>query len=86
MNNIKSIRDRLGLTQTELAQALDMTQGNVSFYERGQMVPPNIASKLIDFAHTRGCCITFNDVYMPELAVSSASIATEASEFVAQVA
>lgn len=68
MNNIKSIRERLGVTQAELAAALGMTQGNVSFYERGQMVPPDAARKMIDFASARGQVITFNDIYMPELA------------------
>ncbi|MFZ4625157.1 MAG: helix-turn-helix transcriptional regulator [Rhodoferax sp.] len=70
MNNIKQIRERLKLTQAGLATELGMTQGNVSFYERGQMVPPNIAKKLIDTARKLGQTITFNDIYSPELGQS----------------
>lgn len=83
MSNIKSIRERLGVTQAELAVALGMTQGNVSFYERGQKVPPDVASRLIEYAGTRGHIITFNDIYSPELAQAPATIAQVATELVA---
>lgn len=66
MNSIKSIRARLGVTQQALAQGLGVTQGNVSFYERGQTIPPPVAERLIEYAKTRGVSITFNDVYSPE--------------------
>lgn len=65
MNRIKTIRDRLGLTQAELALALGKTQGNVGFYERGQTVPPEVARRLIGFAHDRGVEIAYEDVYGP---------------------
>ena len=35
------------LTQAELAKALEMSQGNVAFYERGQTVPPHVAPPLL---------------------------------------
>lgn len=63
MNSIKSIRARLGVTQQALAKGLGVTQGNVSFYERGQTVPPPVAERLIEYAKGRGVLITFNDVY-----------------------
>lgn len=63
MNNIKAIRERLGLTQSALADALRCTQGNVGHYERGQTVPPDMARRLIVFAGVRGHVITFDDVY-----------------------
>lgn len=64
MNAFKRIRERLELTQAEIASALDMTQGNVSFYERGtQDVPPGVAAKLIDFAAERGLKIGYDHVY-----------------------
>lgn len=65
MNRIKAIRERLGLTQAELALALGKTQGNVGFYERGQTVPPDVARRLISFAHVSGVQITYEDVYGP---------------------
>lgn len=63
MNNIKAIRERLGLTQAALAQGIGCTQGNVGHYEQGQTVSPDAARRLIDFAATLGHNITFNDVY-----------------------
>lgn len=63
MNNIAPIRRRLAMSQAALAVELGVTQGNVSFYERGQTVPPDVARKLIDFAATRGITLTFDDVY-----------------------
>ena len=63
MNPIKSIRARLSLTQAELAKALEMSQGNVAFYERGQTVPPHVARRLILFARGLGCDVGYEDVY-----------------------
>lgn len=65
MNPIKSIRSRLSLTQAELANALEMSQGNVAFYERGQTVPPHVARRLILFARGRGCDVGYEDIYGP---------------------
>lgn len=63
MSTIKSIRLRLNLSQAELGVALGCTQGNVSFYEKGQTVPPETAGKLIEFARKRGLELTFDHVY-----------------------
>lgn len=63
MNPISSIRARLGVTQSAMAEALGVTQGNVSNYERGQTVPPDVARLLIVYAASLGVHITFNDVY-----------------------
>ncbi len=63
MNPIKSIRARLSLTQADLAKALEMSQGNVAFYERGQTVPPHVARRLILFARGLGCDVGYEDIY-----------------------
>ena len=63
MSTIKSIRDKLGITQAELAKVLGCTQGNVSFYERGQTIPPDAAKILIAHAKMLGHEITFDDIY-----------------------
>lgn len=63
MNNIKVIRERLGLTQTELAKGMGCTQGNVGHYERGQTVPPDAAKRLIGFAESLGTTLSFDDIY-----------------------
>ena len=68
MSNFKSIRERLGVTQLVLAAGMGCTQGNVSFYEKGQTIPPDAAKRLIEFAATQGHAITFNDIYGDEMA------------------
>lgn len=72
MNSIRTIRQRLGVSQSELADALEVTQGNVSFYENGQTVPPAVAQRLIDFAATKGHQLSYDHVYgaapLPDLA------------------
>lgn len=63
MSNIKSIRERLGVTQQTLAVGIGCSQGNVSFYEKGQEMPPSTAQRLIDFSRERGLELTFDHVY-----------------------
>lgn len=63
MNAIKPIRSLLGVSQSELAAALDVSQGNVSFYENGQTIPPPVAAKLIEFAKSKGLEITYEHIY-----------------------
>lgn len=63
MNAFRTIRTRLAVSQAEIGAALGVTQSNVSFYERGQTVPPDIARKLIDFANARDLALTFDHVY-----------------------
>jgi len=63
MNTFTLIRRQIGATQAEMAKALEMSQGNVSFLERGQTVTPKTAEKLIQFAATRGVTLTYDHVY-----------------------
>lgn len=63
MSTIKTIRERLGLTQTALADELGCTQGNVGHYERGQEVPSKVAKRLIEVARGRGLLLTMDQVY-----------------------
>ena len=63
MNQISHIRERLGVTQAAMAQGIAVSQGNVSNYERGQKMPPDVAARLIAYAQTLGHSITYNDVY-----------------------
>jgi putative transcriptional regulator len=65
MGTFKDIRERLGLTQGEMAEALGCSQGNVSLLDRGQTVLPDMAKKLIAFAATKGVVLTYEDVYGP---------------------
>lgn len=73
MNSISQIRATLKVTQQALADALQVSQGNISHYERGQSVPPEVAKRLIAFAGQRGHLLTFDDIYgKPEFASSAA--------------
>lgn len=65
MHNFKVIRERLGMTQAAIGKAIGVTQGNVSFYEKGQSVPPDVAARLIAAAKGRGHALTFDDLYAP---------------------
>jgi putative transcriptional regulator len=63
MNPFRTIRLRLGVSQAEIGSALGVSQSNVSFYEKGQTVPPEAASKLIAFAREHGLEISYDHVY-----------------------
>lgn len=79
MNYIKLIRERLGVTQSALAEGMGCTQGNVAHYElRGQTVPPEAARRLIAYARALGHEVTYEDIYGPVPALSGGS-ATESS-------
>jgi putative transcriptional regulator len=71
MNRIKSIRDRLKVTQTELAAGIGRSQGNVAFYEKGQTVPPDVAKSLIVYAQGLGHTVTYDEIYGPADASAS---------------
>lgn len=51
------------MTQASIAEAIGVTQGNVSFYEKGQTVPPSVGRLLVDLARSRGLQIDFNHLY-----------------------
>lgn len=63
MNNIRYIRQRLGLSQTAFGEAIGVSQGNVSFYELGQDVPPKVARKIIAAAARSGIALSYDDIY-----------------------
>lgn len=63
VSTFKSIRERLGVSQEEMAAALDCSQGNVSLLDHGQTVMPDTAKKLIAFAAKKGVAIGYEDVY-----------------------
>lgn len=75
MRPIQIIRSRLGVSQSEMAEALGCRQNNVSLYERGQAIPPGVAARLIEFAAQRGLRITYDHVYggsdVPRMAPST---------------
>lgn len=63
MNPIKQLRSRLGVTQTAMAAAIGVSQANVSLYESGQQMPPQVAQRLITYAYELGQVVTYEDIY-----------------------
>lgn len=63
MNQVKAIRELLGVTQTTLGDGIGCTQANIGHYEKGQTVPVEAAKKLIDFAATKGVRLSLDQVY-----------------------
>lgn len=63
MRPVQIIRSRLGITQTQLGEALGLAQNTISYYERGQRIPPNVAEDLIAFAVSKGLLISYDHVY-----------------------
>lgn len=74
MNAIRRIRSQLGLSQACLGGCIGVSQGSVSFYEKGQAVPPHVAKRLIDVCSERGVAITYDDVYSASASASEAAI------------
>ena len=69
MTAIKTLRKRFNVTQADMAEGMQCTQANISFYEQGQTVPPDKALLLIEYARTLGYTITYDDIYGPLKAV-----------------
>lgn len=67
MNNVQTIRKSLGLSQAAFAEAIGVSQGNVSHIEQGrQEVTPGLARRIIAAAADRGVDVTFDDIYRVE--------------------
>jgi transcriptional regulator with XRE-family HTH domain len=66
-NNIKQVRERLGLSQAAFAEAIGVSQGNISHYEcQRQDVSPDVARRVIAAAQERGVQVSFDDIYVAE--------------------
>lgn len=64
MASINQIRRVLGLTQKALAEKLNCSQGTISYYESGAvLIPPGVASKVIEMARESGLPLTFDHIY-----------------------
>lgn len=63
-NNLKSIRERLGVSQAKMAALLGMSQGNISHCEKQiQEVSPDMARKIVSVSRDLGVEVSFDDIY-----------------------
>jgi putative transcriptional regulator len=63
-NNLRSIRERLGISQRALGELCGVTQGNISACELDrQEVSPELARSLIVASCSLGHEIGFDDIY-----------------------
>jgi len=63
-NNLKAVRQKLGLRQADLASAIGVSKGNISHYEcQRQLLPPTVAQRVIALAAERGLQISYDDIY-----------------------
>lgn len=61
---LRQIRDRVGLSQPDMAAALGIPQSSLSMYERTETpMPPVLGQKMIDVAKVYGLLIDFNHLY-----------------------
>lgn len=64
MSRIREIRERLQMTQAAFGAAINCSQGNVGFYERGsQTIPVDRAEVLIDVAAKHGLRLSLDQIY-----------------------
>ena len=73
MNNIKSLRKFMKMTQIELANLCNVSQGSISGYEAGRIEPDNeTLMRMADIFHVSIDVILGRDKAPPESAVPSA--------------
>jgi len=64
-NRLAEIRKQLGVSQAQLASALEMTPGNVSHIETGrQILTLDNAVSLVRFCHKSGLAVGLDDVFI----------------------
>jgi len=63
-NNLKHLREQLGLSQKALAGVVGLSQGSISNYEcQRQLLPPTVAQRVIALAAQHGLKISYDDIY-----------------------
>ena len=67
MNNIKSLREKCGLTQEELGSLIGTSQGAVGHYEANRRTPSLVMCRnLVEVLNSHGCDCTLDDVFPPQ--------------------
>lgn len=66
MSRMKSIREKAGMTQAELAEAVGLTQGAIAHYEGGRRKPGlDECRRILEALNRKGACATLDDLFPP---------------------
>ncbi len=61
---MKQLREKLDLTQQQLADAIQVSQPTIAAWERGSRYPhPKVGLRLVDFCVGQGMEVSLEDIY-----------------------
>lgn len=73
MSNMKTIREKAGLTQAELARDVGLTQGAIAHYENDRRKPGlDECRRIVAALSQKGEPVTLDDVFPPASSLSAA--------------
>ncbi|KJH75329.1 MULTISPECIES: helix-turn-helix transcriptional regulator [unclassified Pseudomonas] len=68
MSNMKTIREKIGITQSELAKAVGLTQGAIAHYENDRRKPGlDECRRIVAALNASGATVTLDDAFPPAL-------------------
>lgn len=66
MSNMKTIREKVGVTQAALAQTVGLTQGAIAHYENDRRKPGlEECRRIVAALNSSGAGVTLDDVFPP---------------------
>ena len=66
MSNMKTIREKVGVTQASLAKTVGLTQGAIAHYENERRKPGlDECRRIVDALNSKGAAVTLDDVFPP---------------------
>ena len=66
MSNMKTIREKVGITQAALAKTVGLTQGAIAHYENDRRKPGlEECRRIVDALNSYGADVTLDDVFPP---------------------
>ncbi|MGA9607032.1 helix-turn-helix transcriptional regulator (plasmid) [Rahnella variigena] len=69
MNNLRTFRERIGLTQSELAELAGCTPGAISHYEAGRRgMDINLCRSFVEILNKKGAQACLDEVFPPKAA------------------